>query len=113
MKLKSFKEALEKSIEQWEWVVSQPEGTWKSNYPPIQKTCPGGGCYLCEWGNQSRTFCNDCTDSNVWNTPYCIFGESPYCRYEDAFLKGEPTKKHARVVLKALKKALKRLEDAD
>lgn len=111
MKLESFKEALEKSIKQWEWITRQPGKTSKEDYfrshPNILR--PDLDCYLCQWRHQNtHLLCDCCVDYLVWqnkDTQPCIHSTSPY----ETWIWNK-TAVNAAKVRDCLKAALKRVE---
>lgn len=108
-KIKSFKEALELSIEHWEWVIKT--GKAKQLYPPVLFMF--NFCFLCEWHIQAygedELDCRDCIVHKIWGnyrSPLaCERPKSPYRIYAEC-----TSPANARRVLNALKKALKRIE---
>lgn len=95
MRIKSFKEALEKSIKQWQDIVA------------------GGkylACPLCTWSVQRRhaeaiPSCADCVEHKIWGASDCFKEGTPYKDWEH-----KPSKSNAAKVRDALIAALKRVE---
>jgi len=116
MKLKSFKNALERSIEQWDW-MSKEENREKWEYPKAILALHW--CFLCEWhcqqgyftltSNGTKIDCRDCLALRIWGeykTPYACEGtKSPYYKWMSTH-----TPKHAAKVRDVLIAALKRVE---
>jgi hypothetical protein len=112
MKLKSFKEALEKSIKQWDWMAKQPDGTEKFDYFLRRRAgdIPSAECYLCQWQNEQHWGeygCPDCQRLHIWGKghEFCCNPNSPFYQWGK-----NPTAANAAKVRDALVAALERIE---
>ena len=100
-------EALEKSIEQWEWLKDNPDKN-KDDYFKYKdiRDIPIVGCYVClcvDWN------CSKCLVSE-WRKNRCIEDRESYVKWEYSYDIFE-TKKGAENVLALLKKNLKRVRN--
>lgn len=115
VELKSFGDALRKSILQYRWIARHGGGyNLKLRYfIKTKKPTPSCECYLCEWSQIEKGICTSCIKYGVWSNLStacpCLHPDSPYKRWnytrESVF---DPRPEGVPPIIEALRAALKR-----
>jgi hypothetical protein len=111
VELKSFGDALRKSILHYRW-IARHGGYYslKAEYFTVtKKPVPDSKCYLCEWSIRREVACTNCIKYKVWNDIRtgcpCLDKLSPYMMWVTPH---PTTVKGALLIVKTLRAALKR-----